>query len=72
MFFVKKKKASVWKIIAIAAGVAAIVAAGVAVYTMWKEKIYAQKKIEQEIEAIIEQKFAEQAIEELDENLAEA
>lgn len=72
MFFAKKKKASVWKIIAIAAGVAAIVAAGVAVYTMWKEKIYARKKIEQEIEAIIEQKFAEQAIEELDENLAEA
>ena len=40
--------------------------------TGYKEKIYAQKKIEQEIEAIIEQKFAEQAIEELDENLAEA
>jgi flagellar basal body-associated protein FliL len=65
MFFIeKKKKTSVWKIIAIAAGVAAVVAAGVAAFMLWKEKIGAQKRIEQEIAAIIEEKFAEEDIEE--------
>ena len=63
MFFIeKKKKTSVWKIIAIVVGVAAVIAAGVAAYKLWKEKIGAKKRIEQEIEAIIEEKFAEEEI----------
>ena len=73
MFFIeKKKKTSVWKIIAIAAGVAAVVAAGVAAFMLWKQKIGAQKKIEQEIAAIIEEKFAEEDLEEVEEESAEA
>lgn len=65
MFFIeKKKKTSVWKIIAIAAGVAAVVAAGVAAFMLWKKKIGVEKQIEQEIAAIIEEKFAEEADEE--------
>ena len=65
MFFIeKKKKTSVWKIIAIVAGVAAVVAAGVAAFMLWKKKIGVEKQIEQEIAAIIEEKFAEEADEE--------
>lgn len=70
MFFIeKKKKISIWKIIAIAAGVAAIVSAGVAAFMLWKKKIGVEKQIEQEIAAIIEEKFAEEAA---DEESAEA
>ena len=72
MFFVKEKKVSIWKIVAISATVAAVVAAAVAAIMMWKKKIFAQKRIEQEIEAIIEKKFAEQALEEIEDELAEA
>ena len=61
-FVEKKKKTNVWKIIAIVAAVAAGVAAAVAVFMIWKKKIGAQKQIEQEIEAIIEDKFAEEEI----------
>ena len=61
-FVEKKKKTNVWKIIAIIAGVAAIVAAGTAAFMIWKKKIGAEKKIEQEISAIIEEKFAEQEL----------
>ena len=64
MFIVEKKKTSVWKIVAIAAGVAAVVAAGVALFMLWKQKLCAQKRIEQEIAAIIEEKFAEEDFEE--------
>ena len=73
MFFIeKKKKTSVWKIIAIAAGVAAVVAAGVAAFMLWKKKIGVEKQIEQEIAAIIEDKFAEEDLEEAEEENAEA
>ena len=73
MFFIEKKKRfSVWKIVAIAAAVAAVVAAGVAAFMLWQKKIGVQKKIEQEIEAIIEQKFAEQALDEECEEAVEA
>ena len=73
MFFIeRKKKTSVWKIVAIASGVAAVVAAGVAAFMLWQKKIGVQKKIEQEIETIIEQKFAEQAFEDEIEEAAEA
>ena len=73
MFFIeKKKKTSVFKIVTILAAVAAIVAAGVAIFMLWQKKIGAQKKIKQEIEAIIENKFAEQALEEECEAVAEA
>ena len=61
-FVEKKKKTSVWKIIAIIAGIAAVAAAGVAAFMLWKKKIGAEKKIEQEISAIIEEKFAEQEL----------
>ena len=70
MFFIEmKKKRCVWMIIAIAAGVAAIVSAGVAAFMLWKKKIGVEKQIEQEIAAIIEEKFAEEAA---DEESAEA
>ena len=73
MFFIeRKKKTSVWKIVAIAAAVAAVVAAGVAAFMFWQKKTGVQKKIEQEIEAIIENKFAEQALEEECEAVTEA
>ena len=74
MFFIeRKKKTSVWRIVAIAAAVAAVIAAGVAAFMLWQKKIGAQKRIEQEIEAIIEKKFAYQALEdESEEALAEA
>ena len=61
-FVEKKKKTSVWKIVAIAAGVAAVVAAGITAFMMWKKKIGIEKQIEREIEAIIEDRFAEEEI----------
>ena len=61
-FVERKKKTSVWKIVAIAAAVAAGVAAAVTAFMIWKKKIGDQKQIEREIEAIIEDKFAEEEI----------
>ena len=61
-FLEKKKKTSIWKIIAIIAGIAAVAAAGVAAFMLWEKKIGAEKKIEQEISAIIEEKFSEQEL----------
>ena len=61
-YFVEKKKTSAWKIVGIIVGVAAVIAAGVAAFMIWKKKIGAKKQLEQEIEAIIEEKFAEEEI----------
>ena len=63
MFFIRKKRSSAWKIVAIIACVAAVVGAGVAAFMLWQRKIGAQKRIEEEIAAIIEEKFAEEEIE---------
>ena len=68
-YFVEKKKTSAWKIIGIIFAVAGVVAAGIAAFMIWKKRIGARKQIEQEIAAIIEEKFAEEAA---DEESAEA
>ena len=60
----EKKKVSVVKVIVIVAAVSAAVAAVVTALIIWKKKIFDKMQIDRQIEDAINQKFAEEAIEE--------
>ena len=58
------EKSSTWKVVLAVVGVMAVIGAVVAGVLYWKKKKDDEKKLEDEIEALIEQKFAEAAEEE--------
>ena len=58
------EKSNTWKIVLAVVGVMAVAAAAVAGFLYWKKKKDDEKRLEDEIEALIEQKFAEAAEEE--------
>lgn len=58
------ERSNTWKIVLAVVGVMAVAAAAVAGFLYWKKKKDDEKRLEDEIEALIEQKFAEAAEEE--------
>ena len=58
------ERSNTWKIVLAVVGVMAVAGAAVAGFLYWKKKKDDEKRLEEEIEALIEQKFAEAAEEE--------
>jgi hypothetical protein len=54
----EEKKFSVVKLVLVIAGIAAAVAAAAAALMFWKKKVGADKLLEDEIDAVIEEAFA--------------
>ena len=66
MFWQKeeKKSVSVVKVIVIVTAISAAVAAAVTAFIIWKKKIFDKAQIDRQIEDAINEKFAEEALEE--------